>query len=373
MLKQLNIYFLGWSMIISMSCLYIFGFFPAPYYIFLAIGFFLIALSYEKIKVTFDGVVLLILILIYFGIIQFYNSTTNVWSYYFIALFVSVLLVTVKNSFSTYEKIKLIRNTAYVYLFSYSIDTILRFIYPKKSYIESLELHDKSDLMFYAYKHSFIFQDSNFVGLSLIALYFLILANKDIFYKKYNIIISLNIILILLSLSRAAIVVFFIVSFIYIFRNKDTLYKMLCFIFIFFSMILFGFLFLDTIHITDDSFKSKFMLLNLFVHNYHSLSINDLLFGWGLNQTYTHWGISAHNLYITILLETGILGFLVVLLTFIFFLKKSNRCHYQIIAYSIISLSFGLIFTPVLIPIALNCLFDKNSDVKRYAKKNHYY
>lgn len=357
MFKGVSIYFLSWALILSTSCIYIYGFFPSPYYIFISLGFLLLSIHYNKLKFEFYGVVLFFIVISYFGIIQFYNATFNVWSYYLIALSISLFTVFSRDSLNGEDKNKLIKLTTYIYLIIYSIDTLYRFSFPKKGYIESVELNNKADLIFYAYKHSFVFQDSNFVGLSLLMLFFLILTNKC-FLKNKKYLLLFTTILIVLSLSRAAIIILIIMFLVYVFmRLKLSLnLKVVSIVLFFISLFIFFGIESTALNINDDSLSSKFMLLNKFIDSITNLSITELLFGWGLNQTYSHWGISAHNLYITLILETGIVGIILIMVVFLYFYKKSRKCIYQLMALSLISLSFGLIFTPVLIPIALNCL-----------------
>ncbi|EKF9639059.1 hypothetical protein O1C50_003321, partial [Vibrio cholerae] len=159
--------------------LYIYGFFPAPYYISFVLGSAILAASLQaKISRVFLGILIVNLILF---ISLFSISKINVWSYYFIGMVALHFILCFQRNLNE-EQIK--RVIIYTVVFSVllvMIDTILRFSFPRESYIDAITVHGNEDLMFYAYKHSFLFQDSNFVGLFILSIYFLFKNCKQFF------------------------------------------------------------------------------------------------------------------------------------------------------------------------------------------------
>ncbi|MFT6985481.1 MAG: O-antigen ligase [Psychromonas sp.] len=162
------------------------------------------------------------------------------------------------------------------------------------------------DQFFYPFKlNSVMYQDSNFVATFALVLFFLAFYLKRRFKEKLKLESSLLFIVILLSISRAAIlsVLLFIVIF-YIFNKKSKVLKMLFYLVVIASFII-GLSYIAS----DGSFQSKFHLIDLFVTFLTESNLSSLLFGVGYGNTKLLFGMGAHNFIITHVVESGLIGF----------------------------------------------------------------
>nr|WP_294872390.1 hypothetical protein [uncultured Pedobacter sp.] len=164
------------------------------------------------------------------------------------------------------------------------------------------------DAGIYPFKFSSImYQDSNFVGIFIICLFFLAyyIYNYVEARKIYVYIMLLLFILILLTLARAAIsstVVFFLFFFI---SKRIGFYRT---VFIFGLIgILFKLLFLQSVE-EDGSLQSKFMIIERTASFIEKAPLNEIVFGVGIGNTVKYLGIGAHNFFVTYIVETGFLG-----------------------------------------------------------------
>ncbi|YCI82839.1 hypothetical protein M1D83_06605 [Enterobacteriaceae bacterium] len=283
------------------------------------------------------------------------HSKINVWSYYFIGLLTFLLIIALRHSISVMQTKALIIKTVYFSIGLISIDTLLRFKYPRSAYLDHIYDQGQLDYVFYGYKHSFLFQDSNFVGLFAISIYFLFRAHRMLFqYKKTTMLVT--ILMIALTFSRAAIISLIIVEILILIDKVKIKSSLKVVIFLF--LLAPGIILINDIinNINDESFKSKFLLLHNFLTTLSEGDIINLLFGWGFDNTRDYWGIAAHNLYNTLILETGVIGFLLICFCIIYCFLINTSTKYHLLAIGITSLSFGLIFTPIFVPLALNII-----------------
>lgn len=192
---------------------------------------------------------------------------------------------------------------------------------------------------FYDYKWSLLYFDSNFV--SFIILFFLMFA---VFLKEKKIFnigkmrFSFLFVLLILTFSRASLVSFIVT---YLFVKSGNKYKTPIFI-----LFLIGYFYIASELIgkytsgvsyvdVDGSFNSKFYLISVAIDNYNSIPVINKLFGIGLNNfLYYSDGIFAHNIFITLLYEFGVLGTIM----FIFFLCYSYYKIGKDVAYIYIPL-----------------------------------
>ena len=193
----------------------------------------------------------------------------------------------------------------YISVLIMCLECIWRITHPDYSYLNQVTELDREDLAFYAYKlSSFMYQDSNFVGLQLVVLagFLLGLAREGI---KFNPLIhALVLALVVMTLSRASI---FTVIFLYGLRfyfEAKLLGRVLCVIFG-------GLLVMATFVLyiqTDGSFASKFDVLDRMVEHLRQASGGEVLFGVGAGLAREAIGMGGHNILVTYLLELGVLG-----------------------------------------------------------------
>ncbi|EHK7242084.1 hypothetical protein IGF45_004900, partial [Escherichia coli] len=77
-----------------------------------------------------------------------------------------------------------------------------------------------------------------------------------------------------------------------------------------------------------------------------------------------HWGIAAHSLFNTLLLEMGLVGFIIITISIVYCWCLNTKTLYHFMGLSIAFLSFGLIFTPFFIPLGLNIIMRDVSNEK---------
>lgn len=181
-----------------------------------------------------------------------------------------------------------------------------------------------------------------------VVFFWLTLKEKSIFKKKY-ILFLLNLFIIIgiiLSGNRMPVILFVLSLLIYSYYHlsfKKYLIKILTLILIFFSLIIYsnktvrfnfynfykdGVNLIETIMFTDTSKASYEILKKPYVTEFHCSKLfikQGPIFGGGIRSYRTHPGgclTHSHNYYLEILVDLGILGFMIVLLIIIFIAKK---------------------------------------------------
>ena len=177
--------------------------------------------------------------------------------------------------------------------------------------------------LFYAFKFSSImFQDSNFVGTyGLIAFFFYLFLWREKLVVS-SIPLYFLALLILLTLSRSAIITIPLTLLLINVtkKNSSIIYKVL-----FLLMLLIGSIFLFQKVATDESFLSKFRIFELASRHLNRVSLIDLINGVGFGNTVNYLGIGAHNLFLSHLIESGIIGLTLFLIVNMMFINGSDR------------------------------------------------
>lgn len=188
---------------------------------------------------------------------------------------------------------------------------------------EEFDYRDSEGALFYAYKlSSIMFKDSNFVGTYGLVVFFYYYYLKKKKYLKSNIPLIILFLLILLTLSRSAIItVPFTMVILYFLTLKIKIYHIFIGVF---SLILGVFVVLPNIA-EDGSFLSKFNILELTWEHLGKSSFIQFLLGVGFANTYKHIGIGAHNILVTHLIESGLIGLLFFLMVNFFLVKATKK------------------------------------------------
>lgn len=306
------------SLMVSVSAIY-FGSLPIglPHLAFV-VGLILVLLHVGDRKNS--KIILWIFFLICFGL--FYLDRGSSWK----------ALVNNVSSMMMYPiVIELLRKTSRQYLVELSLKfinwTVVAFVIEASiRYILSTIFPVGSGI--YSYKfHSIMFQDTNFLGLVLLVVIFFIKYLKifcGVTSQNRNYYIA--IVLLFLSLSRTAMLAWFIGELI-CFRMKKTNFKkvllkrivLLSIVGIVFGTMIFLFFY------EDPSFKSKLYILDLVINNYKELS-QYKVFGVGYDNATEYLGIFPHNAVLVYYLDTGIVG---VLAKFIFLSYILFKTHWQ--------------------------------------------
>jgi O-antigen ligase len=109
----------------------------------------------------------------------------------------------------------------------------------------------------------------------------------------------------------------------------------------------------------DASFTTKFLIIELAIDFLKSVPLNTILFGVGMGNTFNFIGIGAHNLFVTLLIETGLLGLLLFLINSYFIIKKTKGKALYILlpfytmGFSVVSIAFPYLMIQLVIIIFL--------------------
>ena len=362
--QQCSVVYYFFLFLIVPSSFYIFGFFPAPYYIFFVISFLI--LFFNKGVVRINGYDYLIFFITFIFII-YISSTAAKSNYnemvsYIMSLIMLAMTFIFKAALSDVQKIKLLKYFIFFSSVVYSVDLCYRLLTPNISYLDAIELQGVNFRWFYAYKHSFIFQDSNFSGLVLSVIAILVYSSKRFYshrvYLYYNFIFIL---LLFFTFSRAAIISYVFVMIMILFFQfvKKLEYRVLVVLFFSIITILSYYLFLSDIEIDDASVTIKIMMFKLLESSFESLSVSNFLFGWGLGKTVHYIGFSAHNLYITLFFELGFLGVGLYIFLFSLIIVRYKKMLPCFVVFSISSMSFGVFFPPLFAVFSLYIIMNE--------------
>lgn len=254
------------------------------------------------------------------------------------------------------EVTKVVYFAIFILLLLYLSEAVYRFMNPLVS-PEMLKNTDES-LLFYQFKfNSIMFTDSNFVALSLICLLYFFMTLLPKGYLKVIIIFSV-LVLILLTLSRAAYISTIFLLFMHYAKLK---YKvMLGGGFLFLFVILSPYIF------QDGSFMSKLKIIKFFIVYLEKTQLITLLIGSGIGSSADVLGIGSHNLFVLLVVEFGFIGlfwFLIYVLYNVLFSSFKTLPYWG--AILLCGFSLGSMYAFVFLP-ALVATYDKN---KKYDKK----
>lgn len=319
----------------------------SPFYlgIVLSLGFGAMYLSFRinksKIRISYNTSSLIFSSFIYIFYILLNSLFNQIPLKYPILISFSILMYFVSKFI--YAKIDRISFETFVSVFIFvniwllSIDFVYRFLHPKV-----LDWEYTSKDFFYMFKFSsIIFNDTNEVGfMSLIMIIFLYCINKFKYMEVKKIYIIVLFILLFLTFSRAALIGFVTIAFIFYMKEKIKL-NILVPSGILVLVVMFIYCFSFSMNdISDVSLKSKF---DIFIRTFDYLKTIDIrtfLFGIGYEKSTSVLGIYGHNYISLYIIEFGFVGFLLLLNLFfsIYFDCKNNK--FFLLAYLITGLSY---------------------------------
>lgn len=193
------------------------------------------------------------------------------------------------------------------------IDTYIRFMHPE--YAVKGDGEGYSDALkrdtFYVFKYgSIMYLDSNYVALHALVVSVLVYYLFCGFFRK---ILSLFcIVIIIMTLSRAAYVAFFIIPVLYLLRKVSIQSKFVLFSIITPLILAIIIHYIDFLDFNDASFETKFGIFNAFFSKIFEVNLGTLMFGQGFDvggYLYS-WkeGGYAHAMIPLIVGEVGIVG-----------------------------------------------------------------
>lgn len=181
--------------------------------------------------------------------------------------------------------------------------------------------------LLYGFKKSLFYFDSNFTGLVIMSFLMFFLYMKNVGMEKVKPIIYLLVIFLFFTVSRAAILATIIGFFVFISHRSYRLKAFFAFVIylaVFFLMCMLYFLEGVSFLSIDGSFNSKFYIVNKAMELYTQLPHFSIIFGLGLGNFDKYTEIFAHNIFVTMFMEMGVVGILL-FLSFIFFSIRISR------------------------------------------------
>ncbi|OCL85162.1 hypothetical protein AAW30_00306 [Arcobacter porcinus] len=349
--KLISLNFFILFLIIPFSGFYITKLPLSPIYFFIMFGLYLYAifiLISSKIRV--DNIILLAFTsLCYFLFSQliFGEPIINTFLNVIFSILVFIVVYTLLPTISSKNIIRLSKYLIYFSLPLLIIEALYRIKYPSLEKIQLLQDAGREDIMFYIYKfNSIMYQDSNFVAMFILSLFFFWIYLNNYLNKKEYLISFLLMILLFATISRAAIISMFLFLIFYYYKEKIYRYRRIIFIFMIFMIPMFYILLLNISKI-DDSFASKFGIINKTFEYFFNTNLINKLFGVGFGNAIEAIGIGAHNFLITNLIEGGIIG-LILMTVFWGYLVLKTKYKIGIVMFPF--LIAGLSFVSLAIP-----------------------
>jgi hypothetical protein len=323
-------------------CLYTAKLFVSPVYplfiILGIIGFAIIFVKHERFSLPLDSKILLVFLayatlseIYYHTVISTYiNLATGGVAY--------ILIRGIKRFDSSFWETRLLL-AARIFATLATADTIYRLTHPQAPSSAAFDtLYARDEGRFYLYKFgSLMFADSNTTAIISVIFLFSILA-LDRCQRENRKLVMIYMVMIALSLSRAAMIATAIMLIFHSVRQRLLLIVVLT-IFGF----AFGIFFLTEVE-QDGSFLTKFDIAHRIVEYYGSspAAIGELLFGIGYDNSIEAIGVYTHILVATILFEGGLLSLVLYVLFLVTILKRSRSVRLPISAVLILSMSYFL-------------------------------
>ncbi|RPE13239.1 hypothetical protein EGT74_06835 [Chitinophaga lutea] len=179
---------------------------------------------------------------------------------------------------------------------------------------------------FYRFKfHSFMFQDTNFAGALILAVYFYAYFLSKRFKINLKFYTTILFILVFLSFSRAAMLALMLTHILFFqVKLSNIIPQILSRLAVVLGLVLVVLPYIIGQAMEDPSFRSKLYILGLY-ENSGGLSSVRILFGNGIGQTETVLeGLYAHNILLLYFLELGIIGCIAYILLIISIIYKSK-------------------------------------------------
>jgi hypothetical protein len=220
-----------------------------------------------------------------------------------------------------------------------------RLTHPDYSHMYAAEAvgHDIGDLSWYAYKYSsFMYQDSNFVGLQLAALCALQAAIWKARLRFRWLMLTATLALLAASLSRASIVAgVAAVGWAWSSGRRWSRTAVIA------SAVVGASYVLPTLN-GDGSFASKFEILSAFSTYVDASEWSALLLGVGAGQAFSVLGIGAHNILVTYVVELGLVSSLLLLFAWIAITARSRATVPLVVAMLVNGFSLTTMAVPYL-------------------------
>ncbi|SPW30950.1 Lipid A core - O-antigen ligase and related enzymes [Edwardsiella tarda] len=264
-----------------------------------------------------------------------------------------IFIISILYAISFFESFKWLSKDDRVRVYFYC--GIIFFIYLLCEFFLRVFYGDLNRGILYGFKGSLMYFDSNFTGLVIMSFYMLFLFLKKYVSVKFKYFSLMCFLFLLLTVSRAAIISvifsFFIFSSTSSFRKRS--YFILTMYLLVFFMMSYAY-FWDWISYSniDGSFNSKFYIVDQAIKLYKNMSFESIIFGIGFGNFYNYMGIFAHNIFVTMFIEMGVLGSLAFIVFIFYSIRISDSYSLYIWVPTLIAgLSLFSVYTPFLFVI----------------------
>ena len=293
---------------------------------------------------------------------EIHTTFTVLMSIYYYIL-VSILIYGIEKD----KILKICRRFINVTILLLLVEGIYRVSHPNY-YFDIYNLANQN-MKFYIYKsNSIMYQDSNFVGIFIVTMFFFCEYLKKYHRQDYKIQRIILAILCVLTFSRAAIVgmtLFWVIIRIKDNQSVNGKFKYISIIkniiiLIFVGIGLYGIKMFLT---AGGGFDSRLDIFERMFKYIETARIQEILFGNGFGNAINVIGIGSHNFFVTYILDTGVIGLLLLSIFWVVILIKS-KFKVFIIMFSFLLVGFSLAghAIPYLYTIfAIVCNLNKNT------------
>lgn len=215
-------------------------------------------------------------------------------------------------------------------------------------------------LWIYPYKiNSIMYQDSNFVALVILVVLFFCSYLQTITGKKYWFVKLILLVLLVLTFSRSAWVSAIFTFLILRYFNTFTLKTFLGTLLLATGSVVFLIFFAK-----DESYLSKFRIVEAAINSFVNFPFYTILVGIGFGNTVDILFVGAHNIALTFLLESGVIGLLLYSTLLYGFLKATKgKAKYIMIPYLLAAFSAFSHANPFfVVPLSLIYFLEKDEN-----------
>jgi hypothetical protein len=227
------------------------------------------------------------------------------------------------------------------------LESIWRITHPNLDYLKFADGDDARWIYMYKYA-SFMYADSNGTAIHIVVILFYILYLEEVHTQKWRKSKLILVVLLLLTFSRAAwlgaVLGWIYVRFLQ--QKKFSFYLLNFTALVFLASLVYIFYLREKIE-TDLSFQSKFEIVEIVLSHFKNATLVEWLLGIGFSNSLTVLDIYAHNFEMVFLIESGVIGFLLMALCFTNFIYITHRkALFIIVPFLITTLSSTIIFMP---------------------------
>lgn len=280
----------------------------------------LISLVTHKINeihyITIGFLFLSIYIISYQSFLTTPAQTINV----FMTFFSPVIVYFLFDEFDEFDSFSLLNKLCVFYFILFIIDGVWRLYHP--GLVDNIERLEELGVGLHIYKiNSLMYIDSNFVGVHSVFIFSLYLWNVIQNSQKLSLwILALAGLAVFLTFSRSAEIGVILALYFFICLKYKRIGKISYILAI--PVAIMCSYYIAEYYKDDISFNSKFRIISLAYEYLWSADLSDIILGVGSGNTESVLNIGAHNFFVAVIIELGVLGFAVLMLYLLFFTMK---------------------------------------------------